>query len=151
MRKKKIAQIKELYHNPGKSADYIGLRYSLDSEPGYTRKKHGTGFTYKTPDGKTVKDSKLKKYFKTLVIPPAWTDVWINPHKNGHILVTGRDADGRKQYMYHPKWQELRTKLNSYRMIDFAEQLPKIRHKVDNEINKKGLSEDKISALIRTD
>ncbi|MCA9914318.1 MAG: DNA topoisomerase IB, partial [Anaerolineae bacterium] len=91
------------------------LRYISDDEPGYTRKKWGRGFTYQDENGETIQDEDLRAWIEAIVIPPAWTDVWISPWKNGHILATGRDDKGRKQYRYHPDWQQVRNlkKFNS--------------------------------------
>src|SRR5688572_11612309 len=88
-------------------ADEAGLYYVVDTHPGLTRRKRGKGFSYHDVDGKPVDDD-TKEWIASLAIPPAWTDVWICPLRDGHILATGRDAKGRKQYRYHPSWREVR-------------------------------------------
>src|SRR5688572_2156945 len=89
-------------------ADDAGLFYVTDTGPGIARRKRGKGFSYHGPDGTAV-DAETKEWIASLAIPPAWTDVWICPLRDGHILATGRDAKGRKQYRYHDKWRELRV------------------------------------------
>src|SRR4051812_40882722 len=90
--------------NPQKSAKAAGLRYVSDEQPGIRRIARGKGFSYVRPDGKPVKDKSTLTRIKSLVIPPAWTDVWICPDENGHLQATGLDARRRKQYRYHPRW-----------------------------------------------
>src|SRR5258708_1615669 len=80
------------------AARTAGLRYFNDQVPGLRRKRVGKGFAYYTPDNKLVRDQETLRRIKALAIPPAWTDVWICPHANGHIQATGRDSKGRKQY-----------------------------------------------------
>src|SRR5205814_10586549 len=91
--------------DPAESAKEAGLRYVSDFRPGIRREKAGEGFRYTGPDGEKVDDETLAR-IRSLAIPPAWTDVWICPTRNGHLQATGRDARGRKQYRYHPKWRE---------------------------------------------
>src|SRR5690606_6399984 len=93
---------------PQEIADNAGLRYMRDDSPGLTRRKCGKGFTYINPDGSTCRDKNTIRRAKSLAIPPAWTDVWICPHANGHIQATGRDAKSRKQYIYHPAFRAAR-------------------------------------------
>src|SRR5690349_3515106 len=88
------------------SAKVAGLRYISDESAGVRRKRAGRGFTYVGPDGQTIRDAETLQRIKSLAIPPAWTDVWICPDPLGHIQATGRDARGRKQYRYHPRWHE---------------------------------------------
>ncbi|MEO7374219.1 MAG: hypothetical protein ABIW36_10010 [Terrimesophilobacter sp.] len=84
------------------------LRRSNPSAPGYRRRASGRGFSYIDPDGATVRDPQLRAQFQQLAIPPAWSDVWICRYPSGHIQATGLDAAGRRQYLYHPQWRELR-------------------------------------------
>ena len=93
---------------PADSARTAGLRYSSDNRPGITRRKSGSGFTYLTPEGRVLRDQAELHRIRSLVIPPAWKDVWISPDPRGHLQATGRDARGRKQYRYHPRWREIR-------------------------------------------
>src|SRR5215204_3370306 len=84
------------------SANAAGLRYVSDAMPGIRRKKNGRGFAYYGTDGHLIRTKDAIKRFRSLVIPPAWTDVWICPLEDGHLQVTARDLRGRKQYRYHP-------------------------------------------------
>src|SRR5262245_14370996 len=94
--------------DPVESAEQAGLRYVSDSQPGIRRKRSGRGFSYTLPDGSPVREAATLRRIKRLVIPPAWTDVWICTSANGHIQVTARDARGRKQYRYHERWTMVR-------------------------------------------
>ena len=82
------------------------------------------------------------------MIPPAWSEVWICPRANGHIQATGRDAKGRKQYRYHPKWRELRDAVKYDKMLDFADALPKIRRRVEKDLSLPGLPRQKVLAAV---
>src|SRR4051794_16191509 len=90
------------------AARAVGLRYVNDDEPGITRRATGAGFTYRMPDGSRVIDRETLPRIRALVIPPAWTNVWICSSARGHIQATGRDARGRKQYRYHEMWAQTR-------------------------------------------
>ena len=94
--------------DPREAAESAGLVYVSDEEPGIRRRRAGKGFAYKEPGGTSVRDEATLARIRSLAIPPAWTDVWICPDPNGHIQATGRDAKGRKQYRYHPRWREVR-------------------------------------------
>jgi DNA topoisomerase I len=106
------------------------LRRSNPSAPGYRRRASGRGFTYLDPAGATVRDSQLRARFQQLAIPPAWSDVWICPYPSGHIQVTGLDAAGRRQYLYHPQWREVRDRVKFDRMLELAASLPTARAQV---------------------
>lgn len=93
------------------------LRYVRDEIPGVTRLRKGSGFVYLSPIGKPLHDNKILRRIRSLVIPPAWNDVWICPHPDGHLQARGRDAKGRKQYRYHPRWREVRDSTKYERMI----------------------------------
>ena len=126
-----------------------GLRYVSDASPGYRR--HGdpqTNFCYEGPDGKPVRDEAILARIKSLVIPPAWNDVWICRWPNGHIQVTGRDARGRKQYRYHPRWRSVRDEAKYDRMINFGKSLPGIRRAVDKALALPGLPREKVLATV---
>ena len=124
------------------------LRYVTTQEPGYTRQRHGKGFTYRDPEGQTVRDPALRAWFESIVIPPAWEDVWISPYTNGHILATGRDTRGRKQYRYHPDWQALRNEDKFSCLTSFGEHLPKIREVTDAHLRQRSLSREKVLAMV---
>src|SRR3954467_8366985 len=113
--------------DPVEAARFAGLRYVSDTRPGIRRRKVGRAFSYVSPSGDRITDPRTLHWIRSLVIPPAWTDVWISPVENGHILATGRDARGRKQYRYHPKWREVRDETKYTRMMAFGELLPRIR------------------------
>jgi DNA topoisomerase I len=130
------------------SAKAVGLRYVSDTQPGIRRKKSGKGFTYTGPDGKTIRDSTELARIRSLAVPPAYTDVWICPNPNGHIQATGRDARGRKQYRYHPKWREVRDETKFGRMLAFSEALPKIRRQLERDLSRPGLSREKVLATV---
>jgi DNA topoisomerase-1 len=85
---------------------------------------------------------------KQLVIPPAWTDVWICTHANGHLQATGRDERGRKQYRYHPRWSEISSETKFYRLLSFGEALPRIRRQLEKDAARRGLSKDKVVATV---
>ena len=138
----------EVISDPVESAQAAGLRYVSDIMPGIRRKKAGKGFTYVGADGKTIRDQKELARIRSLAIPPAYTDVWICPTANGHIQATGRDARGRKQYRYHPKWREVRDETKFGRMLAFSEVLPRIRERVEKDLGRPGLPREKVLATV---
>ena len=103
------------------------LRRSNTSGRGYSRKRSGKGFSYSDPGGATVTDADLKSRFASLGIPPAWTEVWICPYENGHVLATGIDEAGRRQYIYHPAWRERQDRVKFDRALELAAVLPGAR------------------------
>ena len=123
-----------------------GLRYADDSRPGITRRRRGKGFSYHRPDGELVADA-VRERIEALAIPPAYEDVWICPHPNGHLQATGRDAKGRKQYRYHPDWEAHRNRLKFDRMVPFAEALPALRARVDRDLRGGGVDRETVLAL----
>lgn len=134
--------------NAQASAEEAGLRYVSDTAPGVRRRRAGKGFSYIGSEGQRITDADRIAWFKSLAIPPAWTDVWISPVKRGHIQATGRDARGRKQYRYHPRWREVRDEAKYGRLIDFARALPKIRRRTDRDLRRRGLPREKVLALV---
>jgi DNA topoisomerase-1 len=129
------------------AAKSAGLRYTTDARPGIRRLRQGTGFRYLGPDGRTVKSDDLRR-IRSLVIPPAWTDVWICTDPRGHLQATGRDARGRKQYRYHPKWREVRDETKYDRLIGFAQTLPVIRRRTRSDLRRSGLRREKVLATV---
>jgi len=129
-------------------ARQIGLRYVTDNGPGLTRQARRGGFRYLDADGKEVRDEATLSRIRSLVIPPAWTDVWICPWENGHLQATGRDARQRKQYRYHPRWRNVRDEAKYERMISFGQALPAIRAQVDKDLKLPGLPREKVLATI---
>ncbi len=138
----------EIVSDPVESAQAAGLRYVSDTQPGIRRKRAGKGFVYVGTDGKTIRDAKELSRIRSLAIPPAYTDVWICPSPNGHIQATGRDARGRKQYRYHPKWREVRDETKFGRMLGFSQTLPKIRARLERDLSLPGLPREKVLATV---
>jgi len=134
--------------DPKVAAQQAKLRYVSDVEPGLLRSKAGKGFTYRDGEGKTVKDPETLARIRSLAIPPAWKHVWICRHPNGHLQATGRDARGRKQYRYHPRWRSVRDETKFDRMLAFARALPKIRKAVDADLSKPVFTKRKVVAAV---
>ncbi len=125
-----------------------GLRHVDDSQPGYRRRKAGKGFSYRDPDGHTVRDADTLARIRSLAIPPAYTDVWICAWANGHLQATGRDARGRKQYRYHPDWAKVRGEGKFDRIIIFGETLPKLRRRLRADLRRSGFPREKVLAIV---
>lgn len=125
-----------------------GLEYVSDSEPGITRKRSGKGFAFYAPDGKLIKDKDTIAWARSLAVPPAYTDVWISPTREGHILATGRDARGRKQYRYHPRWNQVRDAAKFEHMLAFGRALTTIRSRVEDDLADRGLGREKVCAIV---
>ncbi|GAB3455002.1 DNA topoisomerase IB [Massilia terrae] len=134
--------------DPPAAAKAAGLRYVNDSKPGIRREPAADGFRYVDAKGERIEDLDTLRRIKSLAIPPAWTDVWICPQENGHLQATGRDARGRKQYRYHPKWREVRDEVKYGRMIKFGQALPAIRAEVNRALDLPGLPREKVLATI---
>ncbi len=134
--------------DPQTAARDAGLRYMSDDGPGITRIRKGAHFAYKDEHGKVVTDKETLHRIASLVIPPAWTNVWICPSPRGHIQATGRDDRGRKQYRYHAKWRELRNKTKYDKLVSFGFVLPSIRHRVFEDLDRPALTEAKILATV---
>ncbi|KQP00982.1 DNA topoisomerase IB [Methylobacterium sp. Leaf93] len=134
--------------DPRDAAIEAGLTYVDADRPGLTRRKSGTGFSYRDAKGKAVRDPKILKRIRSLAIPPAYTDVWICARANGHIQATGRDAKGRKQYRYHPDFRQARDSTKFEHIMAFADALPAIRARVDEDMGRRGLSREKVLATI---
>src|SRR6202023_2176002 len=134
--------------DPAESARAAGLRYVSDQGPGIRRKRVGKAFSFIATDGRLVRDRETVRRIKSLVIPPAWTDVWICPDPRGHLQATGRDARRRKQYRYHPRWRQVRDAVKYDRMLAFAEALPKIRQRTDRDLERHGMPREKVLATV---
>lgn len=124
------------------------LRYVSDARPGLRRLRHRSGFRYIDADGAPVRDEAALARIRSLAIPPAWTDVWIAPSANGHIQATGRDARGRKQYRYHPRWRALRDENKYGRMAAFGRALPALRERVEADLRRPGMPREKVLATV---
>ena len=138
----------EIVTDPAATAKAAGLRYVTDAKPGITRVGAAPDFQYTAADGKPVSDEDTLARIKSLVIPPAWTDVWICAQVNGHLQATGRDQRGRKQSRYHPHWREVRDETKYERMLLFGDALPRIRKQVDHDLALLGLPRAKVLATI---
>jgi DNA topoisomerase I len=119
-----------------------------DASPGIRRRRAGRGFGYVGPDGRAVRDKATLARIRSLAIPPAYTDVWICPMATGHLQATGRDARGRKQYRYHPKWREVRDETKFGRMLAFSEALPRLRARAERDLSLPGLPRAKVLATV---
>ncbi len=125
-----------------------GLRYMKDDGPGYRRRRAGKGFFYTDPEGRTATDPGLLERIRALVIPPAWRDVWISTSACSHIQATGRDARGRKQYIYHPEWSRSSAATKFSRLIPFGYALPGIREKTGRDLTIRGLPRSRVLAIV---
>jgi DNA topoisomerase-1 len=134
--------------DPKEGAASAGLRYVGDGYPGISRRKSGQGFGYRRADGTRIADRRSLRRMRSLAIPPAWTDVWICPFDDGHIQATGRDARGRKQYRYHPRFRAVRESTKYEHMVAFASALPAIRATVGEHMALRGLPRQKVLATI---
>ena len=130
------------------AATEAGLIYTNHHRPGITRKRVGKSFLFFDPAGKRIKDRQTIARINALVIPPAYREVWISPSPRGHIQATGKDARGRLQYRYHPKWREVRDQSKYERIITFARNLPKIRSRVRRDLKQSGLPREKVLATV---
>ena len=135
-------------NDPVASARAVGLRHVSDESPGIARERSGKIFRYRNSGGKLVRDAETLRRIKSLVIPPAWTDVWICPDTNGHLQATGRDDRRRKQFRYHPRWREIRDETKYARMIAFARALPRIRYRVRKDMALSGMPRNKVLATV---
>jgi len=133
--------------DPEQAAEVAHLVYVTDSQPGILRRKKGKGFTY-TLGRKTIKDPDVLRRIRGVVIPPAWTKVWICPDANGHIQATGVDIRGRKQYRYHPQWNALRSETKFHRLYEFGKALPALREKIATDFHGRELTREKVLATV---
>ena len=140
-------KIKSIGSDPVKTAKAINLVYVSDTEPGIVRVKQGDKFQYLFKDKKLVDDEEILR-IKHLVIPPAWTNVWICSKGNGHLQVTGIDVKGRKQYKYHADWNKFRNHTKFYRLYEFGKILPSIRLRLEKDLALPTLGEEKVLAAV---
>ncbi|MDQ3732850.1 MAG: DNA topoisomerase IB [Actinomycetota bacterium] len=121
------------------------LRTVSPNSPGWTRRRAGKGFVYLDEDGNRLStDAALR--CKQLVIPPAWTEVWVCPVENGHIQAVGTDDAGRRQYIYHRRWRELRDKSKHDRVLKVAARLPEARRTVARHLALDGMPRERALA-----
>jgi DNA topoisomerase I len=130
------------------SAREAGLVYASDADPGISRVKVGRAFGYRGVDGRAIRDRATLERIRSLAIPPAWTNVWIAPKATAHLQATGRDARGRKQYRYHPRWTAVRDETKYTRMLAFAGVLPAIRRRVAADLRRTPLSRERVLATV---
>src|SRR5215208_8445382 len=123
------------------------LRRSDVRGHGIHRMRRGRGFSYRNPDGTPVTDEAALQRIQELVIPPAWQKVWICPYPNGHIQAVGTDAAGRRQYLYHQKWQEERNEEKFDRVLEMSAALPDMRRHIAADLRRRGLDRDRVLAL----
>ncbi|EDM34277.1 DNA topoisomerase IB [Pedobacter sp. BAL39] len=124
-----------------------GLVYVTDSKPGIYRKGKPGKFHYEDKDGKTITDEHHLARIKALVLPPAWTSVWISPRKNGYLQATGIDVAGRKQYRYHADWTSRRSDQKYFRLLEFGKTLPVARKRIARDLRRKDFDEQKVLAI----
>ena len=134
--------------NNNKAARAAGLHYVVEGEPGLSRIRRGTSFIYRDAKGRPVREPRTLDRIRSLVIPPAWSDVWIAARADAHLQATGRDARGRKQHRYHPAWTGSRRDAKFGQMIDFASALPAIRKRVRADLKKAPLSREHVLATV---
>lgn len=134
--------------DPESHAADAGLLYVSDDQPGIVRRRAGRGFSYRQPDGSTVRDADTLARIRALAIPPAYTEVWICTTARGHLQATGRDARRRKQYRYHPHWQQVRGQARFGRLPEFARALPRLRRRLREDLGREGLPREKVLAIV---
>ena len=134
--------------DPDASAAAAGLRYVNDGRLPGIRRLGRRRARYVDPDGRAVSDRQVLARIRSLAIPPAWTDVWICPNDRGHLQATGRDARGRKQYRYHPRWRGVRDEVKYGRLLEFAAALPKLRDRIAADLRRTTLSREKVIATV---
>jgi DNA topoisomerase I len=134
--------------NAAQSATVSRLRYVLDDLSGITRKRNRKGFLYFDPQGRLLRQPENLRRIKSLAIPPAWNHVWISPWADSHLQATGRDARGRKQYRYHPRWREVRDQTKFDRMSAFGRALRGLRRRLNRDLARPGLPRDKVLATV---
>jgi DNA topoisomerase-1 len=127
-----------------------GLVYieQTDDLPGFIRQRAGQDFVYLDVEGTTITDEKVIARIKALAIPPAWSKVWICPVVNGHLQVTGFDARGRRQYLYHPEWRTQRDAAKFENLLEFGGELPRLRRVVNRDMRQRSLNKTRVVATI---
>jgi DNA topoisomerase-1 len=140
-------RIRSILKSPVKTAEAINLVYKGDNTPGIERRRIEDGFEYYY-QSKKVEDEEILLRIKRMVLPPAWENVWISPLENGHLQATGLDAKKRKQYKYHSSWNALRNHTKFYRLYQFGTVLPALRLKLEKDLSKPGLPQEKVLATV---
>jgi len=137
----------KIHRDHKRAAAAASLRYVNDTMPGIQRRKKGTGFSYTDETG-PVRDQATLQRIRKLAIPPAWTNVWICPHENGHVQATGYDVRGRKQYKYHAQWNTIRNQTKFHHLYEFGKALPALRLRIERDICEPALSKEKVLATV---
>lgn len=140
-------EVAKLISNPDQAAEKANLTYVSEEQFCIERRKRGKGYQY-LKEGEPLDSEEDLERIKKLVIPPAWEKVKICPFSNGHLQVVGRDSRNRKQYMYHPNWTKFRNRTKFFKMTAFGKILPKIRARVDEDLDLKGMPQRKVLALV---
>ena len=140
--------IKKIKKDPELTAGAAGLNYIKAGAAGYIRKGKAPRFFYENQKGERCRDQRILKRIKALVLPPAWKNVWISKDPEGHLQATGVDEAGRKQYRYHPFWNQIRNETKYYRLLSFSEVLPDLRAQVESDLRKRDYNLEKVSALV---
>lgn len=144
-----VATISELLADAERCAAIAGLRYVDTAEPGLSRRRRGRGFSYVDAAGRVV-DVQTRERIRMLVIPPAWRQVWICTDPDAHLLATGYDDRGRRQYLYHPRWREARDVINGYRLIEVGPRLPTVRAEVKRQLSRRDIDRAvMLAAMVR--
>jgi DNA topoisomerase-1 len=128
-------------------AEAAGLRYCSDADPGIVRLRCGRGFRYLDADRRPI-DAATRARIDALVVPPAWTEVWISADPDSHLQATGRDDRDRKQYLYHPRWREVRDEAKFAQLGEFADALTEIRRRVASDLAQGGLGRQRVLAAV---
>jgi DNA topoisomerase I len=147
-RKRDVPRRPERVAKPGAVTVGEGLCFSCDQHPGIRRVKRGRGFIYIKPDRRRVRAPAELARIRALAVPPAYRDVWVCMNPRGHLQATGRDARGRKQYRYHPRWREHRDCAKFDHILEFGRRLPRIRRRVARDLAKPGLSRERVLASL---
>lgn len=136
----------EVHADPEAAARAASLRYASPDESGFRRRRAGKGFVYLDVRGKRVTATTHLRRIRALAIPPAWIDVWICRTEDGHVQAAGRDAKGRKQYRYHPRWRAIRDAAKYHHIVRFGESLPRLRARLAEDLTAPGLGKRKVVA-----
>ena len=143
----KKEKLRQLASDPAAAAKAVKLVYVSCNDEGIERVKERKRFAYKYK-GRILKDRAQLHRIRSLVLPPAWMDVWICPLANGHLQATGKDVRNRKQYRYHSLWNQLRNKTKFYRMIELGKKLPAMRKQLQKDLSLPGLPVNKVLAAV---
>jgi len=128
------------------TGETVPVTRSDPGSAGIRRRRRGRGFSYIGPDAALIEDPRTLARIKSLVIPPAWEDVWICADPRGHIQAVGTDSAGRRQYRYHDLWREQRDRDKHDRVLDFGAVLPRLRQVAARHMEAEGLTRERVLA-----